>query len=172
MKIRQTILAGTAAIFLVAGIVWAQTAQRLRRPDSDFVTKAAQGGMAEVAMGRLAVQNGSDPAVKSFGQRMIDDHTKANGELKACVAKKGIAVPANVDSKQQATIDRLSKLNGAAFDKAYMRDMVKDHQEDVAEFQRESNNGADPDIKAFAAKTLPTLQEHLKLAQQTEAKLK
>jgi len=171
MKFRGQILC-SAAIILAASIAWPRTAERLRRSDSEFITKAAQGGMAEVQMGQLAVSHASNPAVKAFGKRMIDDHTKANDELKAVAAKKGIAVPVAVDAKEKATIDRLSNLNGAAFDRAYMHDMVKDHEEDVAEFQRESNNGADPDVKAFAAKTLPTLQEHLKIAQDTEPKVK
>jgi len=172
MDIRQKVLAGSAVVILAAGIVSAQTAQRLRRADSDFITKAAQGGMAEVEMGRIAVQRGTNDDVKRFGQHMVDDHTKANDELKGVASQKGIAVPSNVDPKQKATMDRLSNLSGAAFDRAYMQDMVKDHQEDVAEFQREANSGADPDVKNFAAKTLPTLQEHLKMAQDANAKVK
>ncbi|HEX3742945.1 MAG TPA: DUF4142 domain-containing protein [Bryobacteraceae bacterium] len=171
MRIRQRILTVSAATVLAAGMLSAQNAERLRRPDNDFLIKAAQGGTAEVEMGRVAVQHASNAAVKQFGQRMVDDHSKANDELKAVASRKGFTPPAGVDAKQQATMDRLSSLNGAAFDRAYMQDMVKDHEEDIAEFQREANSGNDPDLKAFAAKTLPTLQEHLKMAREAESQV-
>jgi len=103
---------------------------------------------------------------------MVDDHSKANDELKRVASQKGITVPSSVDRKERATIDRLSKLNGDAFDRAYMQDMVKDHQEDVAEFKKEASSGADSDVKAFASKTLPTLEEHLKMAEDTQRQLK
>lgn len=135
--------------------------------DQGFVTKAAEGGKAEVELGTLATQRASNEQVKQFGQRMIDDHSKANDELKSIVAGKAMSVPNAMDAKSRAVKTRLSKLTGAAFDRAYMEDMVKDHQEDIAEFQREADHGADPDIKAFAQKTLPTLQHHLQMAQDT-----
>ena len=138
--------------------------------DSHWVTKAAQGGVAEVEFGNLAKDRASSDAVKSFAQQMIDDHTNANDELKALAGQKNITLPADIDPKDKAVMDKLSKLNGAAFDKAYMRDMVADHKKDVAEFQKEVNSGKDPDVKAWAAKTLPTLQHHLQMAQQIEHK--
>jgi putative membrane protein len=103
---------------------------------------------------------------------MVADHTKANDELKEIASKKGITLPTSMDAKSQATYDRLSKLSGAEFDRAYMRDMVADHKTDVNEFKQESERGTDPDLKAFAAKTLPTLQEHLQMAESTDAKVK
>lgn len=136
--------------------------------DQHFMIKAAQGGMAEVQLGNLAKDHASSASVKTFGQQMVDDHTKAGDELKSLAAKKNITLPADVDAKDKATIDRLSKLNGAAFDKAYMRDMVADHKKDVAEFQKEANSGKDSDVKDWASKTLPTLQHHLQMAQDTE----
>jgi putative membrane protein len=139
---------------------------------STFVMKAAHGGMAEVELGQLATERASDASVKDFGQRMVTDHSKANDELKQIASSKGINLPTTLDAKNQATKDRLSKLNGAAFDRAYMQDMVNDHREDVNEFRRESQRGTDPEVKAFAAKTLPTLEEHLKLAESTLAKVK
>lgn len=135
--------------------------------DSHFMMKAAQGGMAEVELGNLAKDHASSDAVKTFGQHMVDDHTKANDELKALAGRKNVTLPTEVDAKDKATMNRLSKLKGAAFDRAYMRDMVADHKKDVAEFQREANNGKDSDVKAWAAKTLPTLQSHLKMAEDT-----
>lgn len=127
--------------------------------------KAASGGMAEVEMGNLAARKATDPKVKEFGQRMADDHTKANNELKSVVSSKGVTLPDRIDAKDQSTKDRLSNLSGAEFDRAYMRDMVQDHKTDIGEFEREANHGSDPDLKAFAAKTLPTLREHLRMAE-------
>lgn len=133
--------------------------------DRKFMDKAAQGGMAEVEMGQLAEQNGQSADVKAFGKRMVDDHTKANDQLKQLAEQKGVALPTSLDAKDQATKDRLSKLQGAAFDKAYMKDMVTDHKMDVAEFQRESKMAHDPDLKSWAGQTLPTLQSHLQQAE-------
>jgi|SRR5579884_497596 len=140
-------------------------------PDAAFVTKAAQGGMAEVKLGQLAKDHGQSQAVKDFGQRMVDDHTKANDQLKDLAAKKNFTLPTDVDAKDQATYDRLSKLNGAAFDRAYMRDMVNDHKKDVAEFEHEANSGKDPDVKAWAGQTVGTLKEHLSMAEKTYAEV-
>jgi putative membrane protein len=133
--------------------------------DRNFVAEAAKGGMLEVELGRLATERGESVAVKQFGKRMIDDHTKANNELKQTASAKSIPLPTELDAKGKATMDRLSKLKGEEFDRAYMDDMVEDHTKDVSDFQREANSGADSDVKAFAAKTLPTLQEHLRMAQ-------
>lgn len=140
--------------------------------DSNFATKAAEGGLAEVEMGRLAVQKAQDPRVKQFGQKMIDDHTKAGDELKAIAARKNMILPTTMTAKDQATYDRLSKLSGAEFDKAYMSDMVKDHKTDVSEFQKEADHGSDPDLKVFAGKTLTTLQGHLQMAENIDSKVK
>ncbi len=134
--------------------------------DKKFVTDAAQGGMAEVELGQLATEKASSPDVKKFGQRMVDDHTKAGDELKGIASSKGIQVPDKLSAKDEMTKQRLSKLSGEQFDKAYMSDMVKDHTKDVADFQRESKSGMDPQVKEFAAKTLPTLQDHLKQAKE------
>ncbi len=148
------------------------SANRLAGADHTFVTKAAEGGMAEVKLGNLAKDKASDPAVKSFGQQMVDDHSKANDELKQLASSKGITLPSDVNAKQKAEYDRLSKLEGAAFDRAYMNLMVSDHRTDVSEFRRESEHGMDPDVKAWAGKTLPTLEHHLQMAESTDAKVK
>jgi putative membrane protein len=135
--------------------------------DEHFVMEAAQGGMAEVELGKLAADKAASSEVKKFGQRMADDHGKANDELKTLAQSKNITLPTAIDAKHKATIDRLSKMSGEAFDRAYMQDMLKDHQKDVAAFRTESKTGKDADVKAWASKTLPTLEEHLKLAQDT-----
>jgi putative membrane protein len=162
---------GLAAFAQSQDTTKSKTANRMTG-DHTFATKAAQGGLAEVQLGNLAKDKASNPDVKSFGERMVADHTKANDELKEIASKKGITLPTSMDAKSQATYDRLSKLSGAEFDRAYMRDMVADHKTDVNEFKQESERGTDPDLKAFAAKTLPTLQEHLQMAESTDAKVK
>lgn len=131
-----------------------------------FMKDAAQGGLSEVALGKMAVQKGTSPAVKSFGQMMVDDHTRANNELAQVASRKGVTLPTDVSAKQNAMADKLSKLSGAEFDKEYAKEMVSDHQEDVEEFQKQAQNGTDPDVKAFAEKTLPVLQKHLAAAKQ------
>ena len=140
--------------------------------DKAFVQKAAIGGMAEVEMGNLAQQKAASEQVKQFGARMVTDHTKANDELKQVASSKGIDLPASLDKKHQADLDRFGKMTGAQFDKAYMSHMVDDHKKDVSEFQKEAKSGKDADVKGFASKTLPTLQEHLQLAQSTHAAVK
>jgi putative membrane protein len=122
---------------------------------------AAQGGMAEVKMGQLAASKGSSDFVKQFGQKMVDDHSKANDQLKAVAAKDNMTLPTDLNAKDQAEYDKLSKLSGSAFDKEYERTMLADHKIDVAAFKKESMSGKNPDLKSFAGDTLPTLQEHL-----------
>jgi len=130
--------------------------------DQTFVKEAAMGGMAEVDLGKLAGDKASNDHVKAFGQRMVSDHSKANDELKSLASGKSITLPTTLDSKHKATHDRLAALSGAAFDRAYVSDMVADHKKDVAAFRHEANSGKDADVKAWAAKTLPTLEMHLK----------
>ena len=173
---QQLSLTVTALFALAACTAIAQTDQanrmKLSADDSAFLTKALQGGMAEVELGNLAQQNGSSDVVKQFGKQMVEDHTMINGELQTQATSKGVPVPSALDAKSQATKDRLSKLSGADFDRAYMQEMVTDHQQDVAEFRRESARATDPDIKALAAKTLPTLENHLKMARAGLAEVK
>jgi putative membrane protein len=140
--------------------------------DHMFVMEAAQGGMAEVALGRLAADKASNDRVKQFGQRMVADHSKANDELKALAQTKSISIPMDLDAKHKATQDRLSKLSGAAFDRAYIQEMVADHKKDVADFRKESQSGKDSEVKAWAAKTLPTLEEHSKMVQDISSSLR
>ena len=135
--------------------------------DKTFVRKAAEGGLAEVELGQLAAQKASNEEVKQFGQRMVDDHSKANDQLKQVAAQEHINLPTEPSAKDKATKARLEKLSGEQFDRAYMRDMVKDHRTDVAEFAHEAKMGKDPAVKSFAESTLPTLREHLKLAEKT-----
>jgi putative membrane protein len=138
--------------------------------DKMFAGEAAQGGLAEVEMGQLALQKGTSPQVKQFAQQMVSDHTKANQELMQLAKSQGLDLPSEVDAKHKSDMDRLQGMNGSAFDKAYMQDMVQDHQKDVADFQKQAQSGGDPALKAFAQKYLPVLQQHLQMAQSTISK--
>lgn len=140
--------------------------------DSDFMMKAAQGGMAEVDMGNMASSKATNADVKKFGDRMVTDHSKANDELKQLAATKGVTLPTAVSDEQKKAMDEMTAKSGKDFDKFYMDDMVKDHEKDVAEFEKASKEAKDADLKAWAAKTLPTLQEHLKMAKETQKKVK
>ena len=137
---------------------------KLSGNDRNFITTAAEDGHAEVELGKLAQQNGSSAAVKQFGQRMIDDHTKAGKELEAIATKLGVTPPKQPGSKQQSDIKKFSKLTGEKFDREYAEHMVKDHEKAVSLFEKQAKSGDSEELKAFASKTLPTLQEHLKMA--------
>jgi putative membrane protein len=143
---------------------------KLAAADQTFVMKAAQGGMAEVELGQLATQKASSDEVKQFGQRMVDDHSKTNDQLKQIANQKGIAIPTKLSSKDAATTARLEKLSGEQFDHAYMQTMVRDHTKDVAEFRTESKTAKDPLLKNFVSQTLPTLEDHLKQAKRIAPK--
>jgi putative membrane protein len=143
----------------------------MKSPDVAFAVKAAQGGLTEVKLGRLAAEKGSSPDVKAFGQQMVDDHGKANEQLKSVAESEGITLPTDVNGKQQAMYDRLSKLSGAQFDAAYVKDMVMDHEEDVKDFKKESQSGRDEKIKSFATQTLPVIEGHLEKLKAIQPKL-
>lgn len=135
----------------------------LAASDQKFFKKAAIGGMSEVAAGQLASQQGTDPGVKTFGQQMVTDHQKANDELKMLAQRKGVTLPADPDAMHQKALDNLKSKQGKAFDTAYARQEVKDHNDTISLFQAAAKS-TDPDISAFAQKTLPTLQHHLGMA--------
>ena len=164
----RTFIAATMVLAMSAAPAFARARPAKAKAGSDttFVKKAAEGGLAEVQLGDLAKQKASSDQVKQFADRMVTDHGKANDELKTLAQSKNISLPSSLSAKDQALKDRLSKLSGEQFDRVYMHAMVKDHTKDVNEFRRESQGAKDPDVKAFAAKTLPTLEDHLKLAQQ------
>lgn len=143
----------------------AQVNPTLSTSDAAFMTAAARGGLAEVEMGRLAQRNGRSPAVKRFGQAMVSHHGQSNGEMAALAQQKQIAPPGGMGAEHQRIHDDLAKLRGGAFDRAYAQAMVRDHQEDLRAHQEEAANGTDPDVKAFAARQVPVLQEHLRMAQ-------
>jgi putative membrane protein len=137
---------------------------KLSGNDRRFVTTAAEDGLAEVELGKIAQQNGASAAVKQFGQRMVDDHTKAGKELETIASKLGVTAPKEPGSKHQGDIKKFSKLTGEKFDREYAEHMVKDHEKAVSLFEKQSKSGDADELKQFASKTLPTLQEHLKMA--------
>ena len=131
--------------------------------DLAFMNDAAPGGMAEVELGKLAAQKAQNAEVKAFGQKMVEDHSKAGEELKALAAQKKVMLPADVLPTHKEVMAKLSKLSGADFDKEYVAAMVAAHEKDVAAFENVSKTAADADVKAFATKTLPTLKMHLEM---------
>jgi putative membrane protein len=134
--------------------------------DQGFAKEAAQGGMAEIKLGQLAQDKGSNESVKSFGARMVTEHSKAGDHLKEAATKEHIALPTELAAKDQSLYDYLSKLSGPEFDRAYAEDMVKDHRQDLQAFQREASRGKDDLIRGFASETIPMIQEHLNLAKE------
>jgi len=139
--------------------------------DAEFVNKAASGGMHEIELGMLAKTNAANAEVRGFGERMVKDHTTLADWLKTAAKGANLTVPSKMSEKDQKEIDRFSKLKGAEFDKAYMEHMLKDHQQDVGLFEQASKEAKDAGLKAFAAKALPTLKEHLEHAKRVNANL-
>ncbi|HEY3823803.1 MAG TPA: DUF4142 domain-containing protein [Bryobacteraceae bacterium] len=167
-------LCGVGLFIGLGGSLLAQKGVNADTPtpsDMKFAKEAAMGGMMEVELGRVAVQKASSEKVKQFGQRMVDDHSKAGDELKRIASKDNITLPTELDARHKATINRYSNMSGTAFDRAYMQDMVKDHQSDVADFEKEANNGTSSDLKNWANSTLPTLRDHLRMAKETDTSL-
>ena len=160
------VLAVLTGVISLAGAVRAAdttptgSGSSLSDKDKTFMKKAAKGGMMEVAMGQIAEQKGQSEDVKSFGKRMVTDHTKANDELKSIASKKGVQLP----SKEHTT--------KWTSDKAYIDMMVKDHEKDLAEFKEEASSGSDADVKKFADDTAKVIQEHLDLVKEIQGKLK
>jgi len=169
MKRATTGFAVTMAFGLAVQL--AALAANLSPQDQKFIKEAAQGGMAEVMLGKMADEKGVHVEVRKFGEMMVNDHSRANKQLKELATEKGVRLPTEVGPQHKALAARLEKLSGSEFDRTYMQEMVKDHEKDVKEFQKEAESGRDVDIKKWASKTLPTLQMHLKMANETAAKL-
>jgi len=142
------------------------------KDDAKFAVAAANGGMAEVELGKLAQEKAANPKVKDFGAMMVSDHSKANDEMKALAQSKGITLPSTIDADEQKVKDDLSAKSGADFDKAYVSNMIDDHKKDIKEFEDASKNCKDADLKAFASKTLPTLKMHLDAIQKIHDSMK
>jgi putative membrane protein len=146
--------------------------KKLTRASEKFVKEAAEGGLLEVELGKLAVEKANHEQVKAFGRQMQDDHGKANEELKQLPAANGVRFPQSLQGKHKKTADRLAKFPGPEFDRQYMRFMIEDHKKDLDAFQREADKGQDPEVKQFASRQLPVLKKHLEAAQATERQVK
>lgn len=162
--------ASFAAFAMMAAMSTGAASAAVSAADKTFATEAAQGGLAEVEMSRLALQKQTSPQVKQFAQQMVTDHTKANEELMQLAKSERLDLPSQVNAKHKSAMEQLQGMNGTAFDSAYMRDMVQDHQQVVAEFQKQAQSGSDPGLKTFAQKYLPVLQQHLQMAQSITSK--
>lgn len=139
---------------------------------SDFAGKAAIGGMLEVELGKLAQAQGMNNRVKAFGKMMVDDHTKAGEELRTLAAKKNISVPASLPEDQLKEVADLKGKSGVDFDKSYIKKMLRDHRHDIGEFDKMAKEGSDPEMKEYAAKTLPVLKMHLDSAKAINKEVK
>jgi putative membrane protein len=141
------------------------------KPDADFAVAAADGGMMEVALGKLAMKKGTSSSVRKLGTQMVTDHSKANMQLKALAAEKHIAIPADMSEKCQKVASDLEAKNGNEFNKAYADLMVKDHKDVIDDFKKEAEKGNDTQVSAWAKNTLPTLEHHLMMAEDVQKKL-
>lgn len=173
MKSNSLTLLSTAALALAVsmGAHAADSAPKLSHQDKSFLKDAAEGGNAEVAGSKVALAQSGNADVKTFAQMMVDDHGKAGAELKGLADQKGVKVSDTPTITQKTEIKVLSERKGASFDQHYADSIgVKDHQDTIKLFQKEVDKGTDPDVKAWASKTLPTLQHHLEAAQALKAK--
>ena len=176
-----TTTAVVAVGLLAAPLSFAQTGQpshaaatsakdALDQEDRTFVREAAVGGMAEVELSKIA-QKSENADIKRFADRMIEDHTKANEQLTSIASRLGVDVPKTLDSEHARMREKLQTLHGKAFDDQYMHAMVEDHNKAVKLFQQEEHSGHNTELKQFAQKTLPTLEEHQKMAVELARKL-
>jgi putative membrane protein len=173
MKLKTLIL--SVGLLAALAIPWqasmaADEQAKANATEKKFIKKAANGGMMEVELGKVAAEKGQNQEVKDFGNRMAKDHSKANDDLKEVASKLGVTVPDKLNTKHQAALDKFSKMSsGDAFDKAYAKDMVNDHEKDVAEFEEAQKEVKNADLKQFIDSTLPVLKEHLDLAKKMKA---
>lgn len=161
------VLGLTAAAVVISFIFTAQAANQ-----DSFWAEAARGGMAEVALSNIALEKTQNEQVRQFAQQMVTDHTAVNTELMSLAASKSETLPTDMDPKATAAATKLNGLTGSAFDREYLKTMVKDHEKAVKLYERQSERGTDADAKAFAAKTLPALQGHLQMARSMEMSMK
>jgi len=167
-NLRTAMFATAASLLLIGSMAWAQSnsTSSINTADRHFMDKAAQANMAEVQLGQLAQRNAESQKVKDFGQRMVTDHTKADDSLKQIAQKDNVTLPSKLSPEDEATSKRLEKLHGEAFDRAYMHDMVADHEHDVAAFRSNEKTIQNTQLKDWVINPLPTLESHLKEAKE------
>jgi putative membrane protein len=158
--IRRSLLI-SLGLTLAMGTARATDDPKAKGSASQFMKDAAADGLAEVELGKMAADKATRPEVKKFAEMMVEDHGKANEELKNLADRKSVSLPSEPKPEMKAEKEKLSKMSGPAFDDGYVRCMLKDHEKAVALFSKEASSGSDPDTKAWAAKTLPALKEHL-----------
>jgi putative membrane protein len=149
-----------------------EAAEKKADYDAEFMAKAASGGMLEIELGKLVLARGSLADAKTFARHMVDDHSKVNAELMALAHRKHIVLPTMMGDDHQDVYKDIEEKKGPSFDREYLHEMRQDHEEDVKEFTEAAAKASDPDIRDFAARTLPRLQEHLSMVMQMEAKLR
>ncbi len=169
-SINSAVNTASNAVSTVANTVANTAAAIVMDSPGAFVAAAAQGGMAEVELGKLAEQKSQNAEVKAFAKMMVADHTKLNADVKAFAAKKKFELPADMGS-HKSTLDDLNKTEAANFDKDYVDAMVEDHEDDVAAFQKQADSSPDVEVKAFAAKALPVLKGHLEKIKAIQTKM-
>jgi putative membrane protein len=164
-------LAVVAAVSVASGQTHSRHSANRSNMDDPFVTRAAQGGMADVQMAQLALEKSSNPAVKDLAKTIHDDHTVANTRLQSVAANNGMTWPTALSAQQLAEYKKLQGLSGEAFDREYISYQVRDHKKDIAEFEREAQKGTNADTRTWAAETLPTLRKHLSMGQKVQSQL-
>ena len=158
--------AGTSAVAQSGTAPKSGTTKSSKAPkETHFLKEAIQGNLAEVKMGKLGEEKGTTADIRDFGKRLVTDHSAANDKAKSQEA--GVSPPSEPTKKQTETYQALSKLSGSKFDRRYIEDMVKDHKKDIAEYKRAAKSGSGP-IADYAQNALPTLQEHLRIAEKIE----
>lgn len=169
---RHVRIAAQAALIplalLAMSLVSTKVSSHADGADAQFVANASSGATAEVRLGELAQERGSNQTVKDFGKRMVADHTEANKKLQMVAGKEQMNITNDLNEEDRATYSKLFHLSGPAFDRAYAADMVRDHRKDIADFEKEAKYGKDPAVREYAQQTLPTLKEHLHLAEEME----
>lgn len=164
---KLSLVLAAAGLFGFAG--GAASAAQLSPQDQSFVKQAAEGGLAEVQGGQLAEQKGATPAVKQLGQTLVADHTRLNDQLKQIAQQQNFTLPQSVDSEDRQEMQKMKKLSGTKFDKAFTKDEVGDHKEMIQKFEKEAKTTQDPALKQWAEAGIPVLQKHLRMAQQAES---
>ena len=163
-RLTFALILGTAVAFTAGFAADKEKSNKATAKESTFIKKAADGGMTEVELGKVAEKNGQKDDIKSFGSQMVKDHGKANDDLKNVTLKMNVTVPDKVSAKHQAGISKMSKLSGVAFDTAYAKDMVEDHEKDIAEFEKALGEVSNEDLKKFIDDAIPMMKGHLEMA--------
>ena len=168
-KLTFALILGTAVAFSAGLAADKEKSNKATAKESTFIKKAADGGMTEVELGKVAEKNGQKDDIKSFGSQMVKDHGKANDDLKNIASKMNVTVPDKVSAKHQAGITKMSMLSGVAFDTAYAKDMVEDHEKDIAEFEKALGEVSNEDLKKFIDDAIPMMKGHLEMAKKMAA---